>query len=147
MRKIIAILLACIFLAGCTIYVYEPQDEIFDPGSYTITVAGYNGDITVKTTFDQSRVTEIEVLRHEETPGLAYVALQQIADAIILSQSFEVDVVTGATYTCYAMLEAVSRAAKMAGANVEIITLPEGLAPDTVTGATEEPETVTGASS
>ena len=142
MRKKQQILTACLLLAvfvltGCTIYTYKPQVEIFTPGAYVVTVDGYHDKITVKTTFDRSRVTEIDVLEHREYDGLAYVAMQQIADEIIIRQSFAVDVVTGATRTCWALLEAVSTAAREAGADVEILTMPASEV-DSVSGASED---------
>ncbi len=110
--------------AGCTMYNYKPTQEVFTkPGAYTTTVKGHNGDVTVVTTVDKSRVKKIEVISHQESPSVGDVAMQKVVDSIIANQGFDVDIISGATYSSVAVLEAVSTAAKEAGADVEIITM------------------------
>lgn len=130
MRKMISFVMSVVFilvLSSCTISHYAPSsptEEVFEPGVYTVTVAGHNGDIEVAVTFDAYRVTEIEVLEQQESAGLGDAALQSVADAIVEKQSFEVDTVSGATYSSVAMLQAVAFAATEAGAlDVPDITL------------------------
>lgn len=122
MRKMIIFVMAVVFilvLSSCAISHYAPSsptEEVFEPGEYTVTVSGHNGDVEVAVTFDAYRVTKIEVLEQQESAGLGDAALQTVADAIIEKQSFEVDTVSGATYSSVAMLQAVALAAKEAGA-------------------------------
>lgn len=105
--------------SACSVYSYAPsapEEEVFEEGTYNVTVLGHNGDVRIAVTFDKYRVTKIEVLEHQESPGLGDTAMQEVADAIINKQSFEVDTVSGATYSSVAVLQAVSLAAKAAGA-------------------------------
>jgi len=121
MKKIIGFILATtliLSLSACSFYTYKPapEDKIFEPATYVVTVTGHNGDVKVGVTLDENRVTKIEVLEQQESAGLGDAALQTVADAIIEKQSFEVDTVSGATYSSVAMLQAVALAAKEAGA-------------------------------
>lgn len=123
MKKVLCLCLAALLLSGCMAYSYTPTQIIFEPGTYVVTVPGHNGDIKIATTFNKNRVTKIEVLEHQESLGVGDTAMQKTADAIISKQGFDVDIISEATYSSVAMLEAVSKAAKAAGANVEIITM------------------------
>lgn len=124
MKKFTVLLLAvALILSGCTAYSYAPQDNIFTPATYISNGKGHNGNVKVATTFSKSRITKIKVLEHEESASVGDVAMQDTADAIIAKQGFDVDIISEATYSCVALLEAVSKAAKAAGADVEIITM------------------------
>ena len=122
-------------LTSCKYYIYTPRDELFTPGAYTHTVAGHNGEVTVKTTLDKNRITVIEVLAHEESASIGDSAMQQVARSIIDRQSFEVDTVSGATYSSVALLQAVSLAVRDAGGDSPDITMDMFAPP-----ATDEPE-------
>lgn len=87
--------------------------------TYEIEVDGYADTITVATTMNGDEIEQVEVLSHNETDGIGSVAVEEIPAAIVESQSLGVDVVTGATITSEAILEAVEKAAEEAGADVE----------------------------
>ena len=121
---LLALLLVIVMaLTSCKYYIYTPRDELFTPGAYTHTVTGHNGTVTVKTTLDKNRVTAIEVLAHEESASIGDSAMQQVARSIIDRQSFEVDTVSGATYSSVALLQAVSLAVRDAGGDAPDITM------------------------
>ncbi len=73
---------------------------------------GYNPDvpIVVEVTMVGDEITAIEIVEHEETPGLSDPAFEEIPDAIIAAQSSSVDVVSGATDTSNGIMEAVANA-------------------------------------
>lgn len=71
---------------------------------------GFKGPIKVEVTLVNGEIKAIEILEHEETPGISDPAFEQIPDAIIAAQSTEVDVVSGATYTSQGIMEAVANA-------------------------------------
>jgi len=110
-------------LAACAFFDYTPSAELFKPGEYTHTVQGHNGEVTIKTTLDKNRVTAIEVLSHDESPSIGDAAMQTIARSIIDKQSFEVDTVSGATYSSVAVLQAVSLAVRDAGGDAPDISM------------------------
>ena len=93
--------------------------------TYEIEVDGYADTITVATTMDGDKIEKVEVLEHNETDGIGSVAVEEIPAAVVASQSLGVDVVTGATVTSEAILEAVEKAAEEAGADVDALKSAE----------------------
>lgn len=73
-------------------------------------VSEIGGAVRVKVTMDGDKIANIEVLSHNETPGISDPAFEAIPKAIIDSQSTQVDAVTGATKTSEALIAAVNDA-------------------------------------
>lgn len=84
--------------------VTDGDNEYFGVGS------GMGGDVTVKVTMDGDKISSVEVVSHHETIGIADRALEEIPTAIENEQNAEVDVVTGATLTSKAIMQAVEDA-------------------------------------
>ena len=80
---------------------------------------GNGGDIKVSVTVEDGKITGIDVLEQNETPGICDAAFAQIPEAIIASQSLAVDTVTGATNSSNGILAAVEAAAAAAGLDVD----------------------------
>ena len=78
------------------------------------TVNGKNGPIVVGVVVEDGVITEVEVLQHQETPGVGSVAVDWMPGRIIEANSVEVDAVTGATVTSDAIKEAVLRTLDLA---------------------------------
>lgn len=76
--------------------------------SYQVTVQGHNGPLTVVAAVEDGTITNVEVTEHEETDGLAGPALVDVPAAIVETNSTEVEVVSGATITSEAIIEAVN---------------------------------------
>ena len=75
---------------------------------------GYNGDIKVKVSVENKKITDIEVVKHEES-GFTRRAMKKINDEILSSQSLDVDNIAGATYTSEGIKEAVGKAIASSG--------------------------------
>lgn len=106
-----------------TTTVNETQAEgIFTAGTYTGTGNGRNGIVEVKVELDSSKIINVEITGHTETEGIAEPALEKIPQRIIEQQSLGVDVVSGATITSNAILEAVADCIKQAGGDVEALS-------------------------
>lgn len=87
-------------------------------GTYEGTGAGRNGDITVAVTLDSDgKITNIEVVSHEETEGVGTPAFDQMIPAMVENNSIAVDMVTSATLTSTGLLAAVKDALAKAGVN------------------------------
>jgi fumarate reductase flavoprotein subunit len=86
-------------------------------GSITAEAPGNNGPVTVNTTFKDGQITKVEVLFHQETPGISDPALQRIPQNIAAGNTINVDTVTGATNTSKAIIAAVRDAITQAGLN------------------------------
>lgn len=76
---------------------------------------GYNEDepIQVEVTLEDGMITDITILGHAETDGIADPALEQTPQDIIDAQSSNVDAVTDATATSEGIMEAVNDAVGM----------------------------------
>jgi len=116
MRKILPILLLAVLaigLAGCN---GKNGEELFNPGKYIGIAPGvHKDDVKVEVTFTASAIKKIEILEHNESPGLSDAAFDKIPAAIIDEQSLAVDTISGVTYSSQAIIEAVSQAILKAG--------------------------------
>ena len=79
-------------------------------GIYTGTSYGYDGDITVKVTIENGKITAIEASSEEEDQWYFEQAEKSVIAGIIASQSCEVDAVSGATYSSKGIMEAAAGA-------------------------------------
>ena len=88
-----------------------PVDETVGANEYIGTaVSEIGGELKVKVTMDGDKIAKIEVLSHNETPGISDPAFAQIPDAIIAANSTQIDAVSGATKTSEALIAAVNDA-------------------------------------
>ncbi|MDR0551917.1 MAG: FMN-binding protein [Spirochaetaceae bacterium] len=103
---ILILITSCDTSAGST----EPSEIRYKPGTYTSSAAGFAADIKVTVTFSEDKITGITIDEHHETIARNTVAfaLEHIPASIVQSQTADVDVVTGATYTSKAIREAVN---------------------------------------
>lgn len=99
----------------------EPEEEeearvieamTFDvaDGTYTGVAEGHNGPVEVEITVENTEITDVSVIEHEETPGASDPAIENVPADIVEYQSTDVDGVSGVTYTSDAIMEAVQAA-------------------------------------
>lgn len=112
----------------------EASDNVFFDGTYTETVEGHNGPMTVEVVVEGNVITSVVVLEHEETDGLADPALEDVPAAIIARNGTDVDVVSSATVTSEAVIKAVEKALGL-GAKVRAATYNDGTYEATVDAA------------
>lgn len=106
-QKFLSILIIiCTLLIACA----PSQPASSYSGTIETEAQGNNGPIKVKTTFTDSIITNVEVVSNSETPSLAAKALTDIPTAIVKNNSINVDVVSGATFTSKAIVDAVKAA-------------------------------------
>lgn len=79
------------------------------------TGVGKHGDMTVAVTFDNGRIQAIEIVKEAENPVLAKKVYTDLKAAVITSNSADLDVISGATFSSKGFLDAVKDAAKKAG--------------------------------
>lgn len=84
--------------------------EGFKDGVYTGTAEGFGGPLTVEVTVANGAIAKVVVLENSETPFIAEEAFKKLPEAIVANQSWDVDVVSGATYTSKAIIAAVEAA-------------------------------------
>ncbi|MGI6192452.1 MAG: FAD-dependent oxidoreductase, partial [Christensenellales bacterium] len=110
-----------------------PETGIYTPGSYTGTSRGFGGEVTVEITVDANAITNVLIVGDSETTGVGSLAVEQMPAAILSAQSAEVDVITGATITSNAILEALGKALAAARGEAAEET-PISFTPGTYTG-------------
>lgn len=96
--------------------------QAFQAGTYTAEAQGIRSVVKVAVTFSDTEITDIQIVEHGETRNIADVALEQIPAEILEKQSLDVDVVSSATFTSRAVLNAVEDACQQAGGNMKLLT-------------------------
>ena len=76
---------------------------------------GKHGDVTVAVTFDNGRIQDIKIVKEQENKVLAAKVYTDLKDAVIATNSADLDVISGATFSSKGLLDAVKDAAKKAG--------------------------------
>lgn len=67
--------------------------------TYNGSAQGFNGPVTVAVTVKDKKITAIKILSNSDTPSFFDRAKNGIIPAILKTQSTDVDVVSGATYS------------------------------------------------
>lgn len=113
-------------LAGCAAPKPAPEDksgeagkksvpDTFTDGKWIGSSMGHDNKLLVEVTVAGGALTNIKVLRNDDTIGVGSVAGSMMAAKILKEQNLDVDVVTGATTTSMAIANAVKEAIENAG--------------------------------
>ncbi len=119
-KKVIPFLCTAALLAGCGTSSTS-SSSTFTAGTYTATAAGRNGDVTLTVTFSDTEITDIQV-EQSETSGLGDEAISTLTEETLSSQAVPADVVSGATISSNAYLDALKDTITQAGANPDDLT-------------------------
>lgn len=132
-KKILSLLLclAMIFsMAACSkpaepTTVAPTEAAIYQAGTYTSTVKGHNGDMTVEVVFDNMSILSVTILEHVESAGISDLALERIPQEVVGGQTLSADVVSGATISSLAVLTAIEDCVIQAGGDVDALKTAE----------------------
>lgn len=113
-----------------------------NPGTYSATATGRNGDVTVTVEFSTDEILSIDV-QSEETEAIGGAAMETMISDILKNQSIAVDVVSGATMTSNAFIECIASCVEQAGGDMS--ALSGAIAAETVSYNTEADIIVVGA--
>ena len=81
--------------------------SVYKVGTYTASVKGFAGDVTVTITIGEGDViTDVVIEGANETPALGGVAMEKLAAKIKDTQSADLDAMSGATFTSNAVIQA-----------------------------------------
>ena len=109
--------IAIFFGTGCT------KKQAFNDGVWTGTGNGRNGDIKIEITVQNGKIASGKVLQEEET-DFAKPAIQKVIDLAVKTQKVNgLDVVTGATITSNATMEALQNAIAVSNGNAATKTV------------------------
>ena len=92
----------------------EDKDDFVEEGKFQSEAEGYGGKITLKVIIEDNKISDIEIIDHDETESIAEPAFEELKEAVITSQSTDIDIVSGATDTSEAFIEAVEKALQQA---------------------------------
>lgn len=101
------------------------SDSGIPDGTYTGEGTGKGGKIVVELTMKDSKISDIKVVEHGETPGYAD-ALDKMSAEMIAKNTLEVDMVSGATLSSTGILQAVKDAFSKTGASADKLVAQEG---------------------
>ena len=106
--KCLFIVMLLFTLSGC-INQNNPDKDMstVKNGTYNAVAKGYGGEFEVEVVFENDVISDIYVKEHNETPSIGGVAIEQMISKMKEKNSYQVDIVTGATYTSNAIIDAV----------------------------------------
>lgn len=110
----------------------------FEDGVYQGTGTGYGGTITVEVTVEGGSIVSVTILSAPGETASFFARAKGVIDSVIQKQTWEVDVVSGATYSSRGILAAIQNA--ITGEKVETETAPVQETEPLVEEAFEEPE-------
>ncbi|MFR6102021.1 MAG: FMN-binding protein [Christensenellales bacterium] len=114
----------CAVQAGADLSLLKTEVELPE-NTYEGVGKGIGGELKVWLEVVDGEMVSLTVTEQSETEFVAGPALEKIPVAILEAQSFDVDVVTGATVTSRAIIEAAKDAAAKAGLDVEAMSPAE----------------------
>lgn len=82
----------------------------YKDGVYQGVADGFRPGLTVSVTVKNDKITNIEIVSHNDSPGFCEQPLQVVPQEIIKQQSTNVDAVSGATFTSKGVMNAVAAA-------------------------------------
>lgn len=97
-------------------------------GIYEATVRAYRPNMNVQVTVTNGQISDVQIPAHNESRGYYEYAFKVIPEQIIETQSTNVDIVSGATYTSIGIMDGVNEALKDALAHnqlTEVVQLPQ----------------------
>jgi len=130
MKKLFGMLTAAaltLSLAGCSSQAPASSDGV--SGTFTGEATGQGGPsnpVKVTITLENSVITDFQAEGPGETDGIGSKAIDSMPGAIVASNSLDVDMVSGATVTSTAILEAAKAALDSAGLKPEDLVKKEG---------------------
>jgi fumarate reductase flavoprotein subunit len=90
----------------------EPNQR---PGFYTGTAQGFDGEVSVTLEIRDKVIVSVTAVGDHETMGIGTLALDNMPGMMVRANSIEVDVVSGATVSSQAILQAAAKALEKAG--------------------------------
>ena len=112
-KKFLAVVLCLSVLAVCSVSAAVAEASSYVPGTYQGAGTGM-GAVIANVTVDADSITEIVLDLSNETENIGQVAGDTLVDQLLLSQSTEIDGVSGATITTNAVKDAVNAALSQA---------------------------------
>lgn len=98
-----------LLIAGLLAAGAASASGLFEPGVCTAASRTGRGPVKVEVTFTPDAITDVRVVKHSETAGIAARAIKIIPQRILAAQSADVDVVSGASVSSRAIRRAAEK--------------------------------------
>lgn len=122
MKKWTSLLLVlCMAAFSLPCALAEGASPAYTAGTYTSTQFGMGGYFDVNVTFSDDAIVSIDTEGNKETLMVGTEALRILTDRVLTFQSLDLDVVSGATYSSYALIAGVKDCVKQAGGDVNAL--------------------------
>ncbi len=121
-RKSSGILLSLALLTSCAT---KKTDSLFKAGTYSASAAGRNADVKLTVTFSDTAIEKIET-EQSETEGIGTTAIETLTKQTIDQQTVPSDVISGATISSNAFINALKDTITQAGGNPETLAKDAG---------------------
>jgi fumarate reductase flavoprotein subunit len=119
-RSILGVFLAASVILGCS-STKKNAPLRFNPGTYTSTQRGMGGEFDVTVTFGEDAIESINIGENKETYMVGTEALRILPERIIENQSLQLDVVSGASITSYAVIYGVRNCVEQAQGSLDAL--------------------------
>lgn len=119
-KTVRALAAAGVVAAGCAAGVQAAVPD----GTHDGESMGRNGPVKVQVTTRDGKITQVRVVSHKESAGISDAAFERIPGDIVKHQTANVDVVSGASLSSAAIVNAVLAALKSTGADVSAFEKP-----------------------
>lgn len=98
-------------------HYYDYKGNGLKDGVYQASAQGFNDELTVEMTVANGIIEDFRIVSHNETKAVTKTALTKIPYEIVKEQSVNVDIVSSATETSAAILQAARDCIRQAGGN------------------------------
>lgn len=123
MKKFTAFLVSMLLMVSLTACGSSSKLS-FKAGTYVGEANGYHGPVKVSLVVSDKAISDITV-EHDETKGLGDEAIKKIVADVKKNESLDVDLMSGATYSSKAVLEALTIAFSQSGVDMSLLTKKE----------------------
>jgi uncharacterized protein with FMN-binding domain len=100
----LVVVMTLVLLFGCV------SLKLGNGAVYEGTAMGYRGMIHVCVGYEQGTITEITIVESQEDQAIGGAAIEELTDLVLMYNTTEIDVVSGATETSKGFLEAIENA-------------------------------------
>ncbi|MDR2730256.1 MAG: FMN-binding protein [Treponema sp.] len=106
MKNSIFFIIVVVILAGC-ISMRNSKGINAADGVYESSGMGYKGPIYLRLRIENGSITEIDILESEEDPFVGGAAIEELIDLVLMYNSIDIDVISGATESSKGFLKAL----------------------------------------
>ncbi len=118
MKKFLKVL----FWAAAVLSLFSCKEKtVGADGVYKAESMGFHGPVSLEVEIGEGKIQDIRILESFESEGLGDVAFDKITEQVLENQSLNIDSISGATFSAWAVRNAIQSALESAGADIEAL--------------------------